>query len=157
MAPTIEILPDKAALLARAHALAVDCIKGAIADRGRATIALSGGSTPKPLYESLAQADLPWEQIYIFWGDERYVPHDHENSNARMTREALLNHVPIPPDNVFPMPTSAGDPAIDAAAYEATLQQFFKPNPVTFPPLTLSCKAWATMATPLRSFPTQML
>ena len=135
MSPTVEILPDKAALIDRAHQLAVETIQAAIADRGRATLALSGGSTPKPLYASMVSADLPWDKIYIFWGDERYVPHDHEKSNARMAREAWLNQVPIPADNVFPMPTSAGDPAADAEKYAETLKQFFQTQAGEFPAL----------------------
>ncbi len=126
MNPTVEILPDKAALIERAYQLTVDCLKTAIDQRGRATIALSGGGTPAPLYASMTQADLPWQQIYVFWGDERYVPHNHEQSNYRMAREAWLNHVPIPPENIFPMPTSANDPAADAVKYADTLKAFFQ-------------------------------
>ncbi|MEL6938485.1 MAG: 6-phosphogluconolactonase [Cyanobacteria bacterium J06598_1] len=133
MSPTVEILSDKAALIDRAHDLTVETVKAAIADRGRATLALSGGSTPKPLYTSLIKADLPWDKLYIFWGDERYVPHNHEKSNVRMTRETWLNHVPIPAENVFPMPTGADDPAADAATYEKTLQSFFQTAAGEFP------------------------
>ncbi|MGB3293251.1 MAG: 6-phosphogluconolactonase [Phormidesmis sp.] len=135
MSPTVEILPDQAALIDRAHRLTVDSIKAAIAARGRATLALSGGSTPKPLYASMVGAELPWDKIYIFWGDERYVPHNHEKSNVRMVRETWLNHVPIPAENVFPMPTSADDPATDAAKYEETLKEFFQSQPGEFPAL----------------------
>lgn len=135
MAPTVEILTDKAALIDRAHDLMVETVKSAIAARGQATLALSGGSTPKPLYASLVDADLAWDKIFVFWGDERYVPHDHEKSNFRMTREALLNHVPIPSANVFPMPTGANDPATDAQTYEETLQNFFQTVPGEFPSL----------------------
>ena len=126
MTPTIEILPDKAALIDRACDLTVAVIKEAIASSNKATLALSGGSTPKPLYAALAKADLPWEKVYVFWGDERYVPHDHPKSNALMASEAWLNHVPIPAENIFPMPTGANDPAADAAAYETQLQDFFQ-------------------------------
>ena len=135
MSPTVEILPDKAALIDRAHQLTVETIQAAIAARGRATLALSGGSTPKPLYASMVGADLPWDKIYVFWGDERYVPHDHEKSNARMAREAWLSRVPIPAENVFPMPTSAGDPAADAEKYAETLKQFFQTQPEEYPAL----------------------
>ena len=135
MSPTVEILPNKAALIDRAHQLTVEAIQAAIAARGRATLALSGGSTPKPLYASMVSADLPWDKIYIFWGDERYVPHDHEKSNARMAREAWLNQVPIPAENIFPMPTSANDPATDAEKYEETLKKFFQPQASEFPAL----------------------
>ncbi|MGD1864091.1 MAG: 6-phosphogluconolactonase [Phormidesmis sp.] len=133
MSPTVEILADKPALVERAHVLAIETIKSAIAANGKATLALSGGSTPKPLYEGLAKENLPWKNIYIFWGDERYVPHDHEKSNVRMTREAWLNHIPIPADNVFPMPTSAGDPDTDAANYEQSLKTFFQLGEGEFP------------------------
>lgn len=133
MAPTVEILSDKAALIDRAYEITVETLKDAIAARDQATLVLSGGSTPKPLYAALAKADLPWGKIYIFWGDERYVPHDHPRSNARMAREALLDQVPIPAENIFPMPTSADDPATDAATYNATLSNFFKSAAGEFP------------------------
>ncbi len=125
MAPTVEILPDKPALIERAHQLMVETIKTAIAERDRATVALSGGSTPKPLFESLVNADIPWEKLYVFWGDERYVSHDHPQSNARMAAEAWLNHVPIPEENIFRTPTSSQAPAADAAKYAKTIRDFF--------------------------------
>ena len=125
MAPTVEILSDKPALIERAHQLMVESIQSAISERDRATVALSGGSTPKPLYESLVNADIPWEKLYIFWGDERYVPHDHPKSNARMTAEAWLDHVAIPEENIFRVPTSAKAPVADAATYAKTLRDFF--------------------------------
>ncbi|MGC1310264.1 MAG: 6-phosphogluconolactonase [Phormidesmis sp.] len=131
----VEVLPDKAALITRAYEVTVATLQAAIADRDRATIALSGGSTPKPLYESLASADLPWEKIYVFWGDERYVPQDDPKSNARMTREAWLDRVPIPTENIFPVPTGANDPAADAAKYEETLKTFFQSQSGEFPAL----------------------
>ena len=137
MTPTVEILTNRADLIERAKELTIETVKNAIAARGQATLALSGGSTPKPLYAALAKADLDWDKIFIFWGDERYVPHDHEKSNHRMTREALLNHVPIPSENVFPMPTGSEDPATDAKKYEETLQTFFQTSsgevPAEFP------------------------
>jgi 6-phosphogluconolactonase len=135
MAPIVEILPNQAQLIERAKELTITILLDAIATRGRTTLALSGGSTPKPLYELLAKADLPWDKLYVFWGDERYVPHDHEKSNARMAREAWLNHVPIPADNIFPMPTGANDPAADALTYEQTLKNFFQSSSAEFPAL----------------------
>lgn len=88
MTQHIEVLPDKTALVQRSTALIVEKIQTAIAQRGTCTIALSGGSTPKPIYEAIARHDLPWDQLHIFWGDERYVPPDHPDSNQRMAREA---------------------------------------------------------------------
>jgi len=131
----VEVLPDKAALVDRALALILEKLKTAIAQNGRFTIALAGGSTPKPLYEALGNQALPWEKMHIFWGDERYVPADHPDSNEGMTRNAWLNHVAIPPENIHPVPTTAGDPAIVAANYEAALQTFFQTAVGEFPAL----------------------
>ncbi len=95
---------------------------------GRFCIALSGGSTPKRLFEILAEpanaARFPWSRTHLFWGDERFVPYDHPDSNYRMARLALLDHVPVPPDNVHPMPVS-GDPAAAARDYQAVLQAYY--------------------------------
>lgn len=131
----VEILSDKAVLVQRALDLVLKKLQAAIAERGYFTIALSGGSTPKPLYEALAQEDLPWDKIQVFWGDERYVPPTHPDSNEGMTRTAWLNHVPIPATNVHPMPTDAADPAVAAQQYEQTLQQVFQVAPGKFPSL----------------------
>ena len=123
METRVEVLADKQALLQRALELVVAKITGAIAARGQCTIVLSGGSTPKPLYEAIADHALPWDKIQIFWGDERYVSADHPDSNQRMARQAWLNRVQIPESNIHPMPTEAGDPAVDAQAYEKELLQ----------------------------------
>ena len=96
---------------------------------GKFTVALSGGSTPKAMFSVLA-ADpflntVPWSAIYFFWGDERCVPPDHAESNYRMTNEALLSKVPIPPENIFRIPAEMPDPESAAAEYSAKLTQFF--------------------------------
>jgi 6-phosphogluconolactonase len=100
----------------------------AAASSGRFAIALSGGSTPKRLYEILAepaQRDrFPWDRTHLFWGDERFVPPDSADSNFNMTRHALLDHVPIPPAQIHRMPTEA-TPAEAARAYQATLQNYY--------------------------------
>jgi len=100
----------------------------AAASAGRFAIALSGGSTPKRLYEILAepaQRDrFPWDRTHLFWGDERFVPPDSADSNYNMTRHALLDHAPIPPSQIHPMPTE-GTPAAAARAYQATLQTYY--------------------------------
>ncbi|MEP0917557.1 6-phosphogluconolactonase [Leptolyngbya sp. DQ-M1] len=133
MNPQIEILADLNALVDRALELVVENLHAAIATRNIATIALSGGSTPKPLYEKLAQQNLPWDKLHIFWGDERYVPADHPDSNQRMARLAWLDKVPIPPANIHPMPTDDAAPAIAAQKHEAELQTFFNAKPGEFP------------------------
>jgi 6-phosphogluconolactonase len=125
MAPVVEILADLEALVDYAQALVIEKIQAAIAQHNRCTIALAGGSTPKPVYQALAKADLPWDKLHIFWGDERYVPLTHPDSNANMAKAAWLDQVPIPSEQIYPVPTGATDPATDAAAYEQTLQRVF--------------------------------
>jgi 6-phosphogluconolactonase len=114
---------DDAEALAR-HAAEWLC---ALAERssGSFAVSLSGGSTPRRLYQLLANADLPWERVHWFWGDERYVPHDDAQSNYRMACEALLGRAPVPAANVHPMPTAGLSPEEAAAAYEAVLQRFY--------------------------------
>ena len=70
----VEVLADKSALVARAKEIVVEQIQKVVEAKSRFTIVLAGGSTPKPLYESLAGESLPWSKIHFFWGDERYVP-----------------------------------------------------------------------------------
>jgi 6-phosphogluconolactonase len=129
----VEVLPTFDALIERSLSLTVQQLKDAIAQRNQATIALSGGSTPKPLYEKLATQDLPWDKIHVFWGDERYVPADHPDSNYRMARLAWLDQVPFPAENIHPMPTDESDPAIAAQKHEAELQNFFQTQTGEFP------------------------
>jgi len=95
---------------------------------GAFRVSLSGGSTPKALYELLASdpfiGRFPWERVHWYWGDERFVPYDNPDSNFRMTREALLAKAPIPPENINPIPTD-GDPDSAAARYERTLRKAY--------------------------------
>jgi 6-phosphogluconolactonase len=133
----VEVLPDKPTLIARSLELALSKIHEAIAQRDICTIALSGGSTPQPLYEKFAEQDLPWDKIHIFWGDERYVPPTHPDSNEGMARRAWLDKVALPPSNIHPMPTQAGDPSLDANQHEVDLQTFFQTGPGEFPALDL--------------------
>jgi len=92
------------------------------------TIALSGGGTPRGLYEMLAappyREQIPWQRMHVFWGDERCVPPDHPGSNYRMAREALLDHVHIPARNVHRIHGELG-PEAAAQAYNAKLRAFF--------------------------------
>lgn len=92
------------------------------------SIALSGGSTPKRLYQILAASyrdRVDWTRVHVFFGDERMVPPDSDRNNAHMARDALLDHVPIPPANVRPMPTE-GDPSEAARAYQAMLAGYYR-------------------------------
>lgn len=118
----IEIYPDRTELVARSLELVQARIKTAVAEHGRCAIALAGGSTPKPLYEALAKLDLPWSNLHIFWGDERYVPIDHPDSNAGMAKAAWLDQVAIPPTQIHIMPTHFEQPKEAAEAYEKLLK-----------------------------------
>jgi 6-phosphogluconolactonase len=135
---TVEVLPEQAALIGRALELTLSKIQTAIQQRGLFTIALAGGSTPKPLYEAIATQQLPWDKIHIFWGDERYVPPDHPDSNQLMARRAWLDAVGIPAQNIHPMPTDETNPADAARKYEAHLQEFFQIQPGEFPSVDLN-------------------
>ncbi|MBT8450731.1 MAG: 6-phosphogluconolactonase [Deltaproteobacteria bacterium] len=100
----------------------------ALASEGPFRVALSGGSTPKTLYGLLASSELrprfPWNRVFWYWGDERFVPHDDPDSNYRMTVEAMLAKAPVPAQNVFPVPVD-GAPEEAALRYERTLQEAY--------------------------------
>ncbi len=105
----------------------------AIARRGRFLVALSGGSTPKPMYADLAADPLAsrveWPCVHVMWGDERCVPPDDPASNYRLAREVLLDRVWIPPENVHRI-RGEQDPARAAAAYERELRQLLAGDPL---------------------------
>jgi 6-phosphogluconolactonase len=121
----VRVHADAEALADAAAELVVDCAAAAIAAHGRFVLALAGGSTPRALYENLARDPwrerIDWARVHVVWGDERAVPPDHAQSNYRMAREVLLDHVPVPPGQVHRIP---GEIAPDAAAlaYEAELR-----------------------------------
>lgn len=96
MTQHIEVLPDKTALVQRSTALIVEKIQTAIAQRGTCTIALSGVALLNPFTRPLLAMTYPGTRLHIFWGDERYVPPDHPDSNQRMAREAWLDQVALP-------------------------------------------------------------
>ncbi|HKT17413.1 MAG TPA: 6-phosphogluconolactonase [Stellaceae bacterium] len=122
----LEILADADALARRA----ADWLLAAARSEVRSfAIALSGGSTPRRLYALLAQPPyreaFPWPRSHWFWGDERFVAKSDARSNERMVREALLAHVPVPPENIHAIPTEGIDAEAAAAAYEAALRKFY--------------------------------
>ncbi len=92
------------------------------------TVVLSGGTTPRRVYELLGaqyRDQVPWKSVCLFWGDERYVPQIDPSSNYRVVQETLLSRVPIPSENVYPMPTRYQDPGEGARRYEETLRTRF--------------------------------
>ena len=124
----VEVLPDAAALMEAAAEHLVTRAAAAIRSSGRFVVALTGGATPKPLYESLASpryADrIDWSRVHVFWGDERCVPPTDHASNYRMTRETLLDHVPVSTSAVHRI-HGEDPPTVAAAAYEADLRRLF--------------------------------
>ena len=121
----IDVSADPAALAKRVAEWLVEQVE---ATAGVCRISLSGGSTPRVLYTLLAaeplRSRMPWDRLALFWGDERFVPPDDKDSNYRMTREAMLDHVPLQPDQIHRMPTD-GSPEEAAQAYEDLLKRVY--------------------------------
>jgi 6-phosphogluconolactonase len=122
MTMEVFVYPDRQALITAALNSIVDRVRVAVTERQSCSIALSGGSTPEPLYAALAQQDLPWAQIHIFWGDERYVAPTHPDSNYGMAKRVWLDLVPFPATNIHPVPTDLAAPQLAAAAYEREIK-----------------------------------
>jgi 6-phosphogluconolactonase len=131
MLSEVEIFSERSELFRAEAERIVMLAKEASDTRGRCLVALSGGSTPRPLYELLATAPyatrIDWSRMHLFWGDERCVPPEHPDSNYRMTREALIDRVPLPPENVHRI-RGEDRPERAAAAYELLLRKFFGPS-----------------------------
>ena len=127
-ADLIHLFDDLEALSRGAAEFFAATARNAVAARGRFSIALSGGSTPRRTYEMLARPTfrdrVDWARAHIFWGDERCVDPDDPRSNARLAQEALLRQVPVPAGQVHPM-DCLPDPREAARRYEALLQSFF--------------------------------
>ncbi|MGA2799186.1 MAG: 6-phosphogluconolactonase [Thermoguttaceae bacterium] len=134
----VNICGDFSDLAARAADLVIQSARDAIAQRGRFTFVLSGGSTPEKTYALLAQADrasaIDWARVYLFFGDERFVPASDPRSNYGMARKNLIERVPIPRSNVFPMPSEMRNAAESAAAYARQIAEFFSISDRTTPP-----------------------
>ncbi len=124
----IVVRADGAAVVREAAERVVAAAKDAVAERGRFTLALAGGSSPAALYELLASpaylSRIDWPRTLIFFGDERCVPPEHEWSNYGMARRTLLDRVPLPPENIFPIRGENG-PANAAAEYVEKLHAVF--------------------------------
>lgn len=138
MKPEIQIMPNAGEL---ARAAATEFANRAVtADRanGLFSVALSGGTTPKSVYSILAsdpslRAQVPWDRIHFFWGDERHVPPDHPDSNYRMAREAMLASVPVPAASIHRIKGEYSDPRSAADEYEGVLRAFFGLAPEALP------------------------
>jgi 6-phosphogluconolactonase len=134
--PEIFVFPSSEELFRASAEKFCEIGRQAIREHGRYTVALSGGSTPRAMHQQLAStfsADLPWDRVFFFWGDERHVPPDFPESNFRMAKETLLSKLPILAENVFRMPGEIPDANQGAGMYEQCLSEFFCPVPGHFP------------------------
>jgi 6-phosphogluconolactonase len=137
MQPEVKYFPDLEALSREAAHFIAQSVRQKVADKGLITLVLSGGNTPRHLYELLSQPpflkDLPWPHIHFFWGDERFVPLDHRDSNFRMAYEGLLSRIPIPEENINPIDVDRNSGPEAAKRYEEKIRIFFqtlnKPKP----------------------------
>lgn len=127
----LNVVQDENALAEAAAGRITVLIEQAIAERGSAVVSLTGGSTPRRLYALLADAARPWRtridwsRVHLFWGDERHVPPDHQDSNYGMARAALLDHVAVPPAQIHRMRGELPDAADAARACERELRDGF--------------------------------
>jgi 6-phosphogluconolactonase len=135
--PAICIYRDAAELATHVADFIIASAGAAVRDRGRFTLALTGGSTPEKAYQTLAEpgraSRIDWAKTYLFLGDERVVPYDDPRSNYGMARRTLISRVPVPPANLYPMPTDRITPQVDAIAYAEMLVTAFQ-QPADGPP-----------------------
>lgn len=122
----VQQFKSKTQIFETAAQLFVDAAKKNIEEKGFFSVALTGGSSPVDLHKLLAAepytSQVEWTKVFVFWGDERWVPLDDDLSNAKMSYETLLNHVPIPKSNIFPM-YKAG---VEAEDYAQTYEQILR-------------------------------
>jgi 6-phosphogluconolactonase len=131
----IQVFDDLEQLSQAAAELFVERAGHAAKTYARFAVALSGGHTPRRTYQILAKAPyrnrVDWDKVHVFWGDERCVPPGDDRNNAGMARSALLDHVPIPPEQIHPIPGEVA--STDAATqYETLLRRFFVNQPARF-------------------------
>jgi 6-phosphogluconolactonase len=127
----VRILPNAAAIARRSAEEFIKAAKAAIAARGVFTVALAGGSTPKALYGLLAddpalRAQVPWEKLRIFFGDERHVPPDDKDSNYNMARETMFSKAPLKPEQITRIKGEYPDTEKAALEYEQALRAYFQ-------------------------------
>ncbi len=128
-APRLVVAPDAGALMRLAAEEIVKRARDAVKARGRFTLALSGGSTPRKLHLLLSDPQepffgrVPWGEVHVFWGDERHVHPDDPESNYGMARTTLLSRVPIPPEQIHRVRAEETDASVAAKDYEVELRR----------------------------------
>ncbi len=129
----VKVFDNKELLSSAAASFVAETANTAVKSNGSFTLLLAGGGTPRTLYQLLATesyaARMPWNRTHLFWGDERFVPPDHPESNYGMAHRALIEHVPLPPENVHPVPTlDYPDVQSAADAYDQVLRDIVNKN-----------------------------
>lgn len=123
----IKVFEDQSEIAVTAAEQFVQIAAQSIAEKGKFTVALTGGSSPERLYDLLAhpeyQEKIDWSKVYVFWGDERWVPLDNDQSNAKLADRTLLSKVPIPQDHIFYMWTGDKSPEEYAKEYENKVRE----------------------------------
>lgn len=130
----LKIFKDERGVLENLAAFVADNARAAIADHGSLTIALSGGNSPKKLFELLVSSyrdAFDWSKVFFFFGDERYVPLDDDRSNYLMAKKSLFDPLNIPRENIFAVDTSLS-PADAARDYESRIVNHFNARPCKF-------------------------
>ncbi|MGH7449944.1 MAG: 6-phosphogluconolactonase [bacterium] len=124
----LRVFPNAGELNRAAAEAFIQLADNAIKKQGSFAVALAGGNTPRAIYKLLAidyREKIEWPAVHFFWGDERYVPSNDPDSNYRMVRESLFDHVPILAENVHRLPTEFIQPETAAQNYEKTLRNFW--------------------------------
>ena len=126
--PNVLVFDDAESVARAAASRFAELARESVKARGLFAVALSGGSTPRRVYELLTDEEfggsIDWPNVHVFFGDERMVPPDSAESNYRMANEALLSRVPVPPENVHRI-DGVGDAAANASAYEREMRELF--------------------------------
>lgn len=132
---SITIWKDAEELSTAAAYFFINECQRCISEKGKFIVALSGGATPARLYQILAThsftQNIPWEKVFLFWSDERFVNHSHPDSNYGMTKKNLLDHIRIPKKNIFSI-KGTGNVGKSAASYEKKIRQLFKSKKIVF-------------------------
>jgi len=154
---SIQIFPDVAAIAQHAAAIFTSAAEQAVRDRGVFRVAMAGGSTPKALHALLVaepfRAQLPFEKMQLFFGDERHVPPDHAESNFRMVSETFVSKTPIKPEQVFRIKAELQDAERAALDYEQTLKTQFALKPGELPRFDLMLLGMGNEGHTLSLFP----
>jgi 6-phosphogluconolactonase len=128
---TVKVSPSAAEVALATAKLFADAVSAAVVSRGLARVAISGGSTPKAVFELLANPSqpflttVPWSKLQLFWVDERCVPPEHAESNYGMTKAAMLDKVPLPAENIHRMEGEL-DPEEASSRYESEIRNTFR-------------------------------